>query len=239
MAVKPSWLLAMMWMRAVGVVAGEPRQVQRLGDDALARERRRRRESGPAACWRRRSAARPARPRRVPAARAMPDDHRVHGLEVARVRHQRHEHLAARHRRAARRRGTSRRPSSRGRAAASARAIGSLNSARICAYGLSSTCASTFSRPRCAMPSSVWRVPMLGRAADDLVEHRHQHVEPFDREPRLAGEGPVQEALEHLDLGDAVEQRLASSPDPSAAGSGPTRRRRAATRVPRARTRAR
>ena len=58
--------------RAVGVVAGQPRQVERLGDDALARETPRRRESGSAACWRRRSRVRPARLRDVPAARAMP-----------------------------------------------------------------------------------------------------------------------------------------------------------------------
>src|SRR2546430_12031640 len=31
----------------------------------------------------------------------------------------------------------------------------------------------------------------LGRLADHLVEHRHQHVDPFDREARLAGEGAV------------------------------------------------
>ena len=56
----------------------------------------------------------------------------------------------------------------------------------------------------------ITRVPRaaVGRAADDLVEDRHQHVEAFDREPRLAGKGPVQEALEHLDLRDAIEQRL-------------------------------
>ena len=47
----------------------------------------------------------------------------------------------------------------------------------------------------------------LGGVADDLVEHRHEHVEPFDREARLAGEGAVEEALEHFDLRQPVEQR--------------------------------
>jgi hypothetical protein len=57
------------------------------------------------------------------------------------------------------------------------------------------------------MPISTWRVPALRRRRDDhLVEHRHQHVEALDREARLAGEGAVQEPLEGLDLGDAVEQ---------------------------------
>ena len=50
-------------------------------------------------------------------------------------------------------------------------------------------------------------MPALGRFADHLVEDRHQHVEPFDREARLARERPVQEALERLDLREAIEQR--------------------------------
>ena len=44
------------------------------------------------------------------------------------------------------------------------------------------------------------------RVVNDLVDDRHHHVEAFDREPRLARERPLQEALEGLDLGDAVEQ---------------------------------
>ena len=44
------------------------------------------------------------------------------------------------------------------------------------------------------------------RVADDLVEDRDHHVESLDREARLARERAMQEALEHLDLGDAVEQ---------------------------------
>ena len=36
---------------------------------------------------------------------------------------------------------------------------GSLNSARICSYGLPSTCAITFNRPRCAMPMNASRIP--------------------------------------------------------------------------------
>ena len=43
---------------------------------------------------------------------------------------------------------------------------------------------------------------------DDRVEDGHEHVEPFHREAGLAGERPVQEPLERLDLGDAVEQGL-------------------------------
>ena len=47
----------------------------------------------------------------------------------------------------------------------------------------------------------------FGRIADDLVEDRHGHVEPFDREPRLGLEGAMQEALERLDLRQTIEQR--------------------------------
>ena len=50
----------------------------------------------------------------------------------------------------------------------------------------------------------------IGRARDDLVEDRHQHVEPFDREARLAGERSLQETLENFDLRDAIEQRFAA-----------------------------
>jgi hypothetical protein len=47
----------------------------------------------------------------------------------------------------------------------------------------------------------------LGGVADHLVQDRHEHVEPLDREARLAGERAVQEALERLDLREPVEQR--------------------------------
>ena len=46
----------------------------------------------------------------------------------------------------------------------------------------------------------------IGRVGDDLVEDRDHHVQALDGEPRLAGEGLVQELLEGLDLGDALEQ---------------------------------
>jgi hypothetical protein len=58
------------------------------------------------------------------------------------------------------------------------------------------------------MPSIMCRVPVPGRPDHDLVEDRQQHVEPFDREARLPGEGALQEALEHFHLRDAVEERF-------------------------------
>ena len=45
-----------------------------------------------------------------------------------------------------------------------------------------------------------------GGAVEDHVEDRDQHVQAFDREARLAGEGAVQEPLERLDLAQAIEQ---------------------------------
>ena len=46
----------------------------------------------------------------------------------------------------------------------------------------------------------------LGGVADQLVEHRHEHVRPLDREALLAGEGGVQEMLEALDCAQPLEQ---------------------------------
>ena len=82
--------------RAVGVVAGQPRQVQRFGHDPLARERHvavNEDRQCPGAVEMRRA----ARVGRGAGGPRHAHHHRVHGLEVAGVRHQRHEHLAARH----------------------------------------------------------------------------------------------------------------------------------------------
>jgi hypothetical protein len=47
----------------------------------------------------------------------------------------------------------------------------------------------------------------LGALLDQLVDHRHERVEAFDRELLLAEERLVQVALERLDLRQALEQR--------------------------------
>ena len=46
------------------------------------------------------------------------------------------------------------------------------------------------------------------RECDHLVEHRHDHVEPLDREHLLAQVGLLEEALELEDVDQAVEQAL-------------------------------
>ena len=69
-------------------------------------------------------------------------------------------------------------------------------------------CASTFSRPRCAMPDDDVVRARLGGELDRLVEHRDHHVEPFDRELLLAEEPLAEEALHPLDLAQAAEERL-------------------------------
>ena len=48
-----------------------------------------------------------------------------------------------------------------------------------------------------------------GRQLDQLVEHRHGHVQALDRELVLAEIGLVHEALERIHLDQALEQRLA------------------------------
>ena len=50
-------------------------------------------------------------------------------------------------------------------------------------------------------------MPASAALADHLVEDRHEHVEPLDREARLARERALQEALERLDLRQPIEQR--------------------------------
>jgi hypothetical protein len=47
------------------------------------------------------------------------------------------------------------------------------------------------------------------RELDQLVEHRHGHVEALDRELVLAEVGLVHEALQRVDLDEALEQRPA------------------------------
>ena len=47
----------------------------------------------------------------------------------------------------------------------------------------------------------------LGRLGNHFVEDRHEHVQPFDREARLARERPVQKTFEGLDVGEPVKER--------------------------------
>ena len=148
--------------RAAGVVAVEPRQVERLRDDALAGEcgvavnqHRQRQHAvepwrsalvGDGACGSRHS-----------------DDDRIHRLQMARIRRHRHVRVTRRARRA--RAGVVLHVAHPAEVDAQRiGATGSLNSARICAYGFSRMCARTFSRPRCAMPMTAWRAPVIGRA---------------------------------------------------------------------------
>ena len=76
----------------------------------------------------------------------------------------------------------------------------------------------------------------LGGALDREVEHRHEHVHAFDRESLLAEVGLVQEPLERLDLGEALEQPALFVWCPSASGRHRTRSSPGATRAPRAST---
>ena len=49
---------------------------------------------------------------------------------------------------------------------------------------------------------------LVGRVAQDLVQHGNEHVDAFHRKAGLAGEGLMQEPLEHFDLRQPVEQGL-------------------------------
>ena len=52
-------------------------------------------------------------------------------------------------------------------------------------------------------------LPMPASAASVITSSSsgHEHVEPFDREARLAREAAVEEPLEDLDVGQPFEQR--------------------------------
>ena len=53
------------------------------------------------------------------------------------------------------------------------------------------------------LPAAVRR-----RELDQLVEHRHGHVQPLDRELVLAEVGLVHEPLQRVDLDQSLQQRL-------------------------------
>ena len=84
---------------------------------------------------------------------------------------------------------------------------GSLNSARICAYGLFSTCAMTFSRPRCAMPIRMLRMPDSAASPITSSSTGTSMSSPSIEKRVLPGKRAVEEALERLDLRQPVEER--------------------------------
>ena len=79
------------------------------------------------------------------------------------------------------------------------------------------------------MPITTSRAPRRGRQLDQLVDHRHGHVEALDRELLLAQVGLVHEALERVDLGQPLEQRLLLVVGQRLAERARTRSPRAAT----------
>ena len=56
------------------------------------------------------------------------------------------------------------------------------------------------------MPITTSCAPWRAAELDRLVEHRHEHVEPLDRELLLAEERPAQVLLERLDRRQPLEQ---------------------------------
>ena len=60
------------------------------------------------------------------------------------------------------------------------------------------------------MPITTCRAPASRRAIDRFVEHRHERVDALDREALHAHVRAAEEALEPVDLGEALEERLVS-----------------------------
>ena len=194
--------------RAAGRVALQTEQVERLGDDPLAREGRvpvdeERERHGRVVLELGRVAPRLKRAGR-------PLDHRIDGLEVARVGGEPDMHLAVRRR------------------ADALRAVVVLHVARA-ALGvvrdrlelplalelLEDHLVGTAERVGDhVQPAAVGHAEhdVLGAAArgqlERLVEHRDDHLEPLDRELLLAQERPAQVALEAFRVGEPRQQRL-------------------------------
>ena len=183
---KPTWLLTMMCSVPPTRYAAQPREVERLGHHALAGERRvavdadRQHEPLVATVL--------ATGHPLVGARH-PRHHRVHELEMARIR--RELQLDRRRRRpsarARSRGGTSRRPCCCRRSSRPA----APRTRRTSRRSFPITWVSTLRRPRCAMPDHDLSRAALRAPRDRLVEHRDQHVRPLDREPLVPQVGAL------------------------------------------------
>ena len=196
---------------AADVVAVQPREIQRLGDDALAGERRiavnQDREHFALVDDRR-----ARRLRRGGGGASHAVQHRIHRLEVARVRRHRDDHLL----------GQALGPRFDARAGV---VLDVAHPAEIDAQAVG--------QDRILELREDLRVRLLqdvrehvqaaamrhrdhhvlhaafGGVVHDLVEDRDHHVEALDRKARLAGERPMQKPLERFDLRDARQQLVA------------------------------
>ena len=131
--------------------------------------------------------------------------HRIHELEVARIRdaadcapcHRRRARASARAEMVLHVAGDAR------RVASACRRIRRID----CPTGFSRTCASTLMRPRCAMAITTSRAPRAAALVDRRVEHRHERVGALDREALVALIRAAEESLEAVDLREAAQQR--------------------------------
>ena len=192
--------------RAAGRVAGQATQVERLGDDTLARECRvavdqDRHAAGGIEL--RRARAVDTRPRR--ARHAL--DNRIDRLEMARIGRHRHDQV---HRRAtldrAMRAGVVLDVAGPRHVLAEAAGdrileLGEDLGVRLVQHVRHDIQPAAMCHPDENLPDAG-----LAGPGNDFVEDRHEHVEPLDREARLARKCPLKKALERLDLGQPVEQ---------------------------------
>ena len=136
-------------------------------------------------------------------------DHRIDGLEMTWVGHQRHEHLAARAR------------CPRARVILHVAAPAEIEPYRLAQILVLEFRQNLLVRLVKHVGEHVQPTPvrhpehrvshsLIAGSADDLVEHRHQHVETLEREARSAGKYAVQKLLENLDLREPLEQRFST-----------------------------
>ena len=196
--------------RAAGRVAAQPREVERFGDDALAGERgvavQQHGQRDLDVVFRCR-----AGPIRLVGAGAALDD-RIHRFEMAGIGRKRHGHV-----------GAARRVVHTFRAVVILHVTGPGRGPFVLRRFLFAA-ALEFREDRFvrdvhdvrqhvqppAMRHADDRLasPMRGRQLDHEIQHRHGHVEPFDRKPLLAEISLVQEALERVHRRETRQQLL-------------------------------
>ena len=197
---------------AASGVAGESGEVERLGDDALSGERRVAVEED-----RHRAVAilrrRPGLAAVVLGGAGHPLHDRVDELEVTRVRGEHERHLDGLPIRGSR----PPRPEVVLHVAGDtvvARGVGRRGAARHAPFeggddrgvGLAQDVRQDIEATAVGHAQHDLAHAVGGGIADDRVEHRHQRIGAFDRESLLTEIGLVQETLEALDLGQALEQ---------------------------------
>ena len=187
--------------RPAGRVAGEVREIQRLGDDALPRE-------GGVAVDQHGDHAVAAQIARAPLLRARaPLDHGIDGLEVRRVRREREVHALPGAHHAVVRVALVVLDVARAEGAVDQRVVLELGEDRV--ERLAQRVREHVEAPAVRHPDHDLAAAVRRGVLDDRVEQRDQRFRAFEREALLSDELGVEEALEELRRRDVLEDAQA------------------------------